>query len=743
MMAATDLAVAVLWHMHQPDYVDSFSGRALMPWVRLHALLSYHDTLRVAREEPAARVNFNVTPVLLRQLEQLASGQVSDDFLILARAAPSELSGSDRILLLRRFFAFNHGRRFQELPRLAELWRKRAAAGEIPDAEDARAFTDTELRDLQVGFHLAWSGRTLREQGLVRALFQKGRHYTEGEKHELLDLQHEFLQGVLPAYRAAAADGQLEISCTPLNHPILPLLCDTNSAREAVPALPLPPQRFRWPADAWYQVQVGLDETERLLGVRPRGMWPAEGSLSEEAVRVFAAAGVRWLAGDEAVLTGSVGGSLPPGAHFRPYRWGDDGMPALFFRDHGLSDRIGFVYAGWPAARAVEDLVSNLQRIRQGLPAGPHLVALILDGENPWESYARGGVPFLQALYRSVERSPGLRWQTFSGFLADGGQETIAPLPRLRAGSWIRSDFTTWIGHAEKNAAWERLGEVRDWLEPRLKAAGVRRRQKVPGMRRQLQVIDPARLGGGSREPLARAWSALAAAEGSDWFWWYGDDNPSLFAAEFDELFRSHLMAVYRHLGEEPPAVLTSSLRAHAVQPAVQPPRYPLEIVLDGRVSSYFEWLDAGRCEVHAGGAMQAAEMPLGLLHFGAGPGHLYLRLDPPPGGRLAGLAGRRLIVRRLDEPGDAVELDFPEDLSAPGQLLPPQAGAAGALARGVYDRIVEIAIPWSELDVTPGTRCEIQVRLEGNGPVLVLPAMGALVLRAPLAASDADDWLV
>ncbi len=547
-MAATELAVAVLWHMHQPDYTDPITGRVVMPWVRLHALASYADMARLAAEVPEARAVFNVVPTLLGQLAAAAAGRGEDEFLALARAEPADLAPADRALLLKRFFAFHHGRRFAELPRLAELWRKRETRRHESPERIAAAFTVAELRDLQVGFHLAWSGRTLREEPLVAALLRKGRGFTNDEKRELLDLQHAFLARVTPAYRELATGGAHEVSCTPWAHPIAPLLCDTRAALEAIPGLPLPVARVTRPGDAWWHVRVALDETERLLGVRPRGMWPAEGALSEEAIRVFAACGVRWLASDQDVLAASWDGAVPAGGHFQPWRWGGDGMPSLFFRDQGLSDRIGFVYAGWEGERAAADLVGHLQGIRAQLPAGRFLTAIILDGENAWEAYPAQGVDFLRGFYRGVAAAPGLRWRTFSQFLDEGGGEAPRPLPRLRAGSWIRRDLTTWVGHAQKNRAWDRLAATRDWLEPRLAAAGALREVALPGGGR-VSAPDPDLLGPAATTPLAGAWRAMASAEGSDWFWWYGDDHPTEFAAEFDALFRAHLGNVYRQLG--------------------------------------------------------------------------------------------------------------------------------------------------------------------------------------------------
>ncbi|MBK9302409.1 MAG: glycoside hydrolase [bacterium] len=550
-MTAQPLSVAVLWHMHQPDYTDAALGRPRMPWVRLHALLSYYDMVRYVVERPGARAVFNVVPSLLRQIEAAAAG-VPDDHLLLARAAPADLDAADRARIVRDFFAFHHARRFAEFPRLRELWELRGAGVEVP-AGRAERFTDRDLLDLQVLFHLAWCGRTLREDPAVARLVARGAGYTAADKDELLALQHAFLQGVLPAYREAAARGVLEISCTPLNHPILPLLCDTGAAHEALPHLTLPSARFRYPGDAWYHVKTALDETERVLGVRPRGMWPAEGSVSEAALRVLQTEGIRWAATDQGVLARSLerGGQAADGRrHFQAWRWGGDGAPALFFRDTGLSDALGFRYQSWRAPDAVADLLGHLRAIRAELPdrGAGCVVPIVLDGENPWEFYEHNGRDFLQDMYRAVAEAPDLRWTTFGEHLDSGGR--VGELTRVCAGSWIRADFTTWVGHAEKNRGWEYLARVRDRFQGSLAAAGALRRVRLAGGA-EVEAPDPAHVGPGCAGNLAAAMTAMANAESSDWFWWYGDDNPTDYAREFDTTFRRHLSQALELAGAE------------------------------------------------------------------------------------------------------------------------------------------------------------------------------------------------
>ncbi|MFH1841770.1 MAG: glycoside hydrolase family 57 protein [bacterium] len=744
-MAKPELTVVVLWHMHQPDYIDGKSGDSVLPWVRLHALTSYYDTLQTVREVPEARAVFNLAPILIRQLELQASGRTADLFMDLARTSPSDLSSAERMLLLQRFFAFNHRRRFAEMPRLGELWHQREALGGELSAQDGGRFQDRELRDLQVGFLLAWTGQTLRQHALVRALLTKGYDFTEAEKHQLLDLQQEFLGGIIPVYRAAAREGSIEISCTPFTHPILPLLCDGRSAREARPDLALPATNFRYPGDAWCQVRQGLDETERLIGIRPTGMWPAEGSLSEEAIRVFAVENINWLASDQEVLIESWDGDLPPGKQYQAFRLPEAGSPALFFRDRELSDRIGFVYGNWPVAEAVADFVKRLQTIRESLPPGQFVVPVILDGENPWESYIDHGIPFLRALYRDVAAADGLRWGTFREYLLRMDETLAVPLPRLKAGSWIRHDFTTWIGDRETNAGWDLLQQTREWLQPHLERAGVLVPVRLPGRDEPLDAPDPVVLSPESDTDLARAWTAMASAEGSDWFWWYGDEHHTDFAGEFDTLFRTHLSNVYRFLGEHPDPRLQISLLSGPPRERGWPPRFPLEVELDGRVSNYYEWLDAGVCEVTGGQAMHRVDVGVQRLYYGGNVAVLWLRLDPVAERQWSELAGCTVTLRRCDRPAVTVQLRFPPAPGVSGQLepvIPP--GQQATTARGVYDRIVEIAIPWVDLELAAGQQCTFIVTVShGADPELVIPTAGTLALRVPSGPTDAEDWLV
>ncbi|MBE0596783.1 MAG: glycoside hydrolase, partial [Desulfuromonadales bacterium] len=399
------LKVAILWHMHQPDYRDPVSGRTLLPWTYLHAVKDYGEMLKTAAEVPGARMTFNLVPVLLEQLERYLRGEAQDVWIEAARRDPATMDGEERRFLLEQFFSVHADRHILPWRRYRELARRRGTG-----AADPGGFSDQELRDLQVWFLLAWSGYHLRRQELPAYLLTKGENFTEREKGELLSLYDQEVAAATSLYRQMEAAGEIEISVTPYAHPILPLLCGTDVAAEATPGIQLPAAPFRHPQDARLQVRLGLREVEARLGERRRGMWPAEGAISEEALRLLREEGALWAAGDEAILARSLSGGLADRRRlYRPYSF--EGLP-LLFRDRDLSDRIGFVYAHWEPQKAAADLLGQLRKIAAANPGG--MVTLILDGENCWERYQDNGHPFLHTFYQGLVADPALRPVTIS-----------------------------------------------------------------------------------------------------------------------------------------------------------------------------------------------------------------------------------------------------------------------------------------------------------------------------------------
>jgi alpha-amylase/alpha-mannosidase (GH57 family) len=610
----------MLWHMHQPQYRDPSTGRYLLPWTRLHALKDYWGMVKVLEEFPGVHATFNFVPLLAEQIEEYASGQFREPWFEIAFTPAGKLRPDEKREALERAFQVNDNY-LHRWPRFAELASQMRSGG----SEACVAhWTDRDWRDLQVLSQLAWVDEEyLAKDPAVRALSEKGANFSEEDKSTLLDKQRELLAAVLPEYRLAAARGQIEISTTPYYHPILPLLCDTDIARVSNPHTPLPQPPFRYPQDAREQLVRARAFHERVFGTPPAGLWPSEGSVSDQALEIAAELGFRWFATDEGVLgrTRTIGfwrdaSGYPENGPdlYTPWKFQRDKREMHgFFRDHYISDLVGFVYSRMGADAAAEDLYRRIRAIGDREPAGrTATVSLILDGENAWEYYPGNGREFLRRFYERIERDSEIQVLTMSEAVAVTGDAPC--LGGIFPASWISANFDVWIGHAEDVRAWDLLRDARDAFE-HAKSRGV--------------LTDPSAPGGWTPQGR-RAYESVLAAEGSDWCWWYGPEHGSANDAEFDALYRKHLTEIYNALGEPAPNALAHPIKRAPERGRREAPTAFLDVQVDGRESSYFEWLGAGLYAAdRRGGTMDGRQYVLGEFHYGFGPEHFWLRVDP------------------------------------------------------------------------------------------------------------------
>ena len=610
--------VCFLWHMHQPYYTDPVTGSASMPWVRLHATKAYFDMAYLLDRFPVVHATFNFTPSLLLQLKEIGEGTVHDLFLEHTQRPAAHLSHEEQAFLIRHYFSINWATMIRPFPRYHELLVKRGLDTEGQDLQRlARQFTTQDFLDLQVWFNLAWFGYgAIKRYPQLAALRRKSRGFTEEEKQEVLALQRKTVQDIVPMYRRLAERGQIELTTTPFYHPILPLLLDTEHARRARPDLMLP-SRFRAPEDAEAQLRLAVDYHRETFGSSPVGLWPSEGSVCPELIPHVSRAGFRWLATDEGVLARSLDGtrqSWHRQSHlYRPYRTGPAGQEmTIVFRDREISDGFGFLYHKTASDTAGDDVLRRIRQIAFDTPQDNVLIPIILDGENPWEHYYEGGEQFLSHLYaafskESLNQGDSLRviTSTMSGAL--DAMPDKEQLPHLHSGSWINQDFKIWIGHQEDNRGWDLLSHTRSRLS-----------EVTP-------TLPPDR--------AQEAWNELYAAEGSDWFWWYGDDFDTAYKEEFDRLFRTHLRNVWTLAGLAPPDLLNQPLcevRRFQSRDQVTQPLALLHPTLDGMITDFFEWRGAGTINPNPPlGAMWKAEGVFTAISFGCDFEHLYLRLDP------------------------------------------------------------------------------------------------------------------
>jgi alpha-amylase/alpha-mannosidase (GH57 family) len=700
--------VVFLWHMHQPEYRDPVSGQPVLPWVRLHATRSYNDMAAALERHERARVVANWAPSLLLQLEAYASGAAVDRDEQIARKPVDSLTPTERAHLLRQDFSVDWELWVKPVPRYAELLAKRGKDPAKVDLLRAQeGFTAQDLIDLQVNFALAWMGfAARREHALVAELVRKERGFSEAEKMQLFEVSRKIAAGIVPRWKTLAQRGAVELTCSPMFHPILPLLVDSDSARRAMPDAALPP-RFQFPQDAREQVRRGLARAERDFGVRPVGMWPSEGSVSPEALQILASEGVRWCATDQGNLERSeLEKPAPKPLHHAPWMCGE---VAVFFRDRDLSDRIGFRYGKSDPAEAAKDLFARLAAADEDAT-----VTLALDGENPWEHYPRSGDLFLDALYGGLGEDvvPVLP------------REEIAERPpagrisRIHSGSWIDSNFRIWIGHPEDNQAWTMLGQARAVLE--------RSRAELPP------------------ERFDKAYDAALAAEGSDWFWWYGDEFTTENAPEFDALFRRNVEQIFRNIGMVPPERLARPIispqkdKSQAAAISVLPRRL-IRPLIDGYSRSYFEWNGAGfyRPGSASGTAMHQGGGAFSQLWYGFSLTDLYVRLDPVQGADTSGEL-RILLTRGKDERTLRMQVIPSGGESA---VVDERGTKCGA---GYAGTLVELSVAIGALGLAPGDRAGMLLRLTRGGvEVDRLPRYGELELTVPDQSFEQTHWHV
>lgn len=556
------LDLIFLWHMHQPDYRDhgavgtgakvgaggTAAGEFVLPWVYLHAMKDYVDMAAHLERHPQIRCVVNFVPVLLDQIEdyarQFASGQFRDPLLrMLAIPDLDDINDEDRRLLLDTCFRSNHTTMLAPFPhyqRLHNLYELHARADETACPYLSGAY----FSDLVTWYHLAWTGESERRRNpLLATLMSQGEGYDARDRQQLLASIGELMSGLIPRWRALAARGQVELSSTPQTHPLSPLLLDFKAARESLPEAPLP-FTAAYPGGR-SRVIAHIDAARishaRRFGAPPVGMWPAEGAVSEDFVKYLAAADCRWIASGEGVLNNSLAASKisDPHAAYHPWKLGSAPGLTLFFRDERLSDLIGFDYAKWHGRDAAQHLVTQLEAILDGAAENETpVVSIILDGENAWEHYPYNGYYFFEDLYGLLAEHPRIRTTTYAELLARPKPPPATVLPRLTAGSWVYGTLSTWIGDTAKNRGWDLLCEAKQSCD-RVLASG---------------RLDSAQ--------VAAVNAQLAICESSDWFWWFGDYNPSAAVASFDSLFRRNLARLYGLLQLEPPAHLDTPICA-------------------------------------------------------------------------------------------------------------------------------------------------------------------------------------
>ncbi len=596
--------VAILWHKHQPLY--SYKDGFLLPWTRLHGVKDYFDLPEVLHEFPKVKQTFNLVPSMMMQIEDYIFAKQEDKVLRLSKIPADMLNMKQKAEILNLFFLCHVDNMVMPYGRYRDLYER----SRNHDAALAN-FTAQDFRDLQVWYNLTWFGPYSKENIAVKRFFDKGGNFTEEEKLFILDKHIELLKRVTGQMKSLQDLNQIELSCSPMYHPIIPLVCDSESAKQAMPNVPMPNPLYKYPEDAEWHISNALKYTEHIFSQRPNGMWPSEGSVSNKALELFAKNKVRWVATDEEILRKTKGGLNKEVDKFFPRKFNTpEGEISVFFRDHFLSDRIGFVYSNWDGSQAADDFCNHIKNIRSeiikiyGEDALDHaVVPIILDGENCWEYYFDNGRPFLRELYSRFTEMEEITTVTMSEAISKRENEFLPPLDSIYSGSWINANFSIWIGDEDDRKAWNMLGEARELAES-LKG-------RLP------------------QDQWERAMNELYIAEGSDWYWWYGPEHSAENKSDFDELFRWHLMEFYRIADKEVPEYLTQPISAQE-SVLLQHPKTTIDPIISGFRDEKTGWEGAGI--FNAVGAMSAMHQIGELLKrvfWGNKGNRIFFRLEP------------------------------------------------------------------------------------------------------------------
>jgi len=613
MSVGKKISIAFYWHMHQPVYQLNVDSDYLMPWVRLHGVKDYLDMLLIMNDFKKLKLNFNMVPILLDALINYGQNDYHDIHSRLTVTNIADLTNDDKEFILNNFFDAEYSSMVFPYERYNELYQKRFMSEKI----DINNFSDQEYSDIMAWFNLAWIDPMHRETfPEIKTLLDKGANFTFNDRIDIIEIHRKIIRMIIPKYKEFQDAGRIELTTSPYYHPIIPILLDTKAAQENLSTVDSTLKDMNLSKDALLQTELALDRMQEIFGKRPRGIWPPEQAVGPQTLAMFKKLGVEWTISDEGVLTNSIdfdfirdfkGYLEDPYYLTKVYKYktkSSDENPdiRMVFRDSVIPNLISFEYANHDPKVAAADLYDRIKVIQNKLQSSPdkhHILTIAMDGENCWENYAQDGADFLRNIYSLIEEDETLDTVLIGDYVKK--PKHLIDLKKLHAGSWINRNFQLWIGEPVKNLAWTYLKQVKKDLEDYAKKH--HKNKNIPFAHREIMV-----------------------AEGSDWFWWYGEPNDSGQDHIFDYIFREHLKNVYRYLGVDYPKNLDLPL----ISVFTRPSRYPkanINPTIDGiEESDDEEWLNAGCINVPDGPILQENKL-FDKICYGANENNFYLRL--------------------------------------------------------------------------------------------------------------------
>ena len=704
--------------MHQPVY--ELEGTYLMPWVRLHAVKDYLDMVLILEKFPRLKLNFNIVPALLDSILDYAQNGYHDIHSELTASDIESLSNEERAFILNNFFSSKYETMIFRSENYKNLYQKRFSK-DIPVIED---YADNEYSDLMALFNLVWIDPIHFERyPRLKELWDKQYNYSKEDRLEILDIQKQIIREIIPTYKKYIQTGRIELTTSPYYHAILPILIDVKASIKSVITTEGLPSSLGMFDDAKLQIKMALNRIEQVFGVRPKGVWPPELCLGPKTLNMLAKEGIKWTISDEGVLSNSINfdfirdfkGNLNEPYHLlKVYEYQTkDSQIDIIFRDRSIPNLINFEYAGLNAIMASGDLYDKIKNIQNKLLVSPdetHLLTIASDCENCWENYQNDGCDFLESFYSYLEKDETLETVLISDYIeADKHKKS---LKKIHSGSWIDKTFQYWIGDSEKNKAWALLKKTKDDYERFAK-----------------NDKDNPKLKSAKRE--------LLIAEGSDWFWWYGEPNNSGQDFVFDYMFRERLKNVYLLLGQKYPENLDKTLIATIEVPFKRPKRN-ITPRMDGLVLSGNDWYNAGSISMLDGPVFRENKNVDKIL-FGCDSNNVYFRLHINKGSgeisfvdrinqfyiytrNAVGFNDRAFIrlISKTDNPYPILMEKFEHELTLTlvkdtlypirlASVLHPNMWTLGDTEgiEIVFDEVIDIRIPFDKLGIMPGETVE------------------------------------
>ncbi len=615
-MGMKKLNIAFIWHFHQPNYQSKYDSDFLLPWVRLHASKDYLDMLKRIDKFPNLKLNFNFSPVLLASLQKYAQG-AKDLHLRLLLKDEKNLTDNDKIFILNNYFDLNYKNMVLTRPYFTQLYNRRADAREL----NLDMFSLQEYCDIMANFTLCWIDKSFcADYSNLTYLFQKEKGYTLEERREIYEIQLDIIKRILVEYKTYQDLNKIEVSISPYYHPILPLLLDFKN--KEIKDFENLPENFSREKDAKEQIELGIKKYVEIFNRKPRGMWLSEQCVCPKSSELLSKMGINWTVLDEGILSKTIKnefirdfeGNLENPFNLNiNYKTKSKYPLNILFADSFFANLLNFGYGNYDSVTAANDIYEKIKTIQSKLQNSPkenHILTIAMDGENCWETYQEDGTKFLETFYGLIDSDETLETVLVNDFVTNNPPET---LENLKSGSWINRNFDLWIGEPTKNVAWLYLSSVCadfDKYSKRLaNSVKTQEDKKICSIR------------------IKNARQELLIAQGSDWYWWYGEPNESKSDGVFDFLFRSHLMNVYETLGVEVPQYLTMPLANASTRPLRNPVKEISPSLICDIEDENDEWNNAGYIFIPDGPTANMARL-VKNIHFGFDKDFLYFRFE-------------------------------------------------------------------------------------------------------------------